>query len=247
MNERTRGRCPQVFEIIDLCYDAETNAFALGELMLQKILSKLFIGRGVHFFDGEPDEEFLTVLDGARNISTEEQMKALDEFRQELNLEEKFTGDYGRYNEIVIQSEDYSDNLRVPFLMFTLSGDEDAKDISYFFRLDLFDVFYVGDGRFVISLYVRNTLGNHMEIYLRFARNEASRVVRAILSIFEDYMGYSNGQQSGCGSKEGDLEEIAARMINRIETAQLETVKSVSEAEISQFKRFDVSRSRTGS
>lgn len=223
-------------ETIQLIYGANAiEECAPDASMLRELFMKLFAGRGIEFFDAEPDEEFLSVFEGARNLPTEERRRVLEVFRRELMLDRQFFGEYGNMNEIMIQSEDYLDNMRVPFLMFKLSDEDDLKDPSYAFRLDVFDVFYVADERFVVVLYMRNTLGNHLEIYLRFQREMASKVVKTILGVFEEYMG-CDGAEAACHSiKETGMEEMYSRLIQRFNETQLKPAKETSEMGLRKF------------
>jgi hypothetical protein len=197
--------------------------------MLRQLFSKLFTGRGIEFFDAEPDEEFLSVFDGARNLPVEERTRVLQDFKRELMVEGEFFGEYGKMSEILIQSEDYLDNIKVPFLMFTLSNEEDIKDPSYVFRLDFFNIFYVADERFIVVLNMRNTIGNHLEIYLRFQRDEASRVVKAIIGTFEEYMGCNDTEAPCRSGKEVGMEEMYTHVIQRFNETQLKSTKDASE------------------
>ena len=217
-------------EAIHLIYGADaTGEIAPEASMLHKLFMELFAGRGVEFFDAEPDDEFLSVFDGAKNVPVEKRRKALEDFKRELMLDRQFFGEYGKMSEMLIQSEDYLDNIRVPFLVFNLSDEDDMKDPSYAFRLDAFHVFYVVDERFIVLLNMRSTLGNHLEVYLRFEKDEASRVVKAILGVFEEYMGCDSGQAPCHSIKDVGMEEMYTHVIQRFNEAQLMPVKDASE------------------
>jgi hypothetical protein len=217
-------------EAIHLIYGADaTGEMAPEASMLHELFMELFAGRGVQFFDAEPDDEFLSVFDGARNLPAEKRRKALEDFKRELMLDQQFFGEYGKMSEMLIQSEDYLDNIRVPFLVFNLSDEDDMKDPSYAFRLDAFHVFYVAGERFVVLLKMRSTLGNHLEVYLRFGREEASRVVKAILGVFEEYMGCDNSQAPCHSIKDVCMEEMYTHVIQRFNESQLKPAKGVSE------------------
>jgi hypothetical protein len=209
---------------------AEAEETTVEELRLQILFSRLFIDRKVEFFDAEPDEEFINVFDHVSVFPIEERRRALEEFRRELRLEESFAGEYGRMSEILIQSEDFVKNIGVPFLMFNLTYDEDKTDPTYLFRLDLFEVFYVGDECFLVVLYVRNVQQSHMEMYMRFTKGEASRVVRALLRIYEDYMGYSNQVPPSCAVVENELEEIFVNALGGLEATQFKEAREATEA-----------------
>jgi hypothetical protein len=216
-------------------HSAEMETGDIEELELKILFSKLFIDRKVEFFDAEPDEEFINVFDHVDSCPIEERRKALEEFRRELRLEESFAGEYGGISEILVQSEDFADNMGVPFLMFNLTCDEDRNDPAYSFRLDFFEVFYVGDDRFLVVLYVRNVRNGHMEMYMRFRRDEATGVVKALLRVFEDYMGYAEDESPSCFVTESGLEEILAAGISGIDTPQLRDAREATEAKFREF------------
>jgi L-cysteine desulfidase len=93
---------------------------------------------------------------------------------------------------------------------------------------------------------MRNTFGNHLEIYLRFERDEASRVVKAILGTFEEYMG-CDGAEAPCASKkEGSIEEIYTHLIQRFNETQLKATKEASETGLRKFGAPDIHRPRFG-
>jgi hypothetical protein len=209
-------------EIIELVHGANaTSEIAPDGSMLGDLFMRLFAGRGVEFFDAEPDDEFLSVFDGARNLTVEERRTALEDFKRELMLGRQFFGEYGKMSEMMIQSEDYLEHIRVPFLMFNLSDEDDIKDSSYAFRLDVFDVFYIAGERFVLLLNMRNTLGNHLEVYLRFGRDEALTVAKAILGVFEKYMGYDGAEASCHLTRDAGMEEMYTHVIQRFNETQL--------------------------
>jgi hypothetical protein len=234
-------------EAINLIYGANSfDESPQEESMLHELFTKLFTGRGIEFFDAEPDEEFLSIFDGARKLTVEERKRVLEDFKKELMLEKECFGEYGKMNEILIQSEDFVDNIKVPFLMFNLCDDEDIKDPSYTFNLDLFDVFHVGDDHFVVVLYAKNTSGNHMEIYLRLEREEASRVVKTLLKVFEEYMGCDGAEPPCHSSKDGCLEEMYTQIIQRYDETQLRPTKEVSEIGLRKFSDPDINQPRFG-
>jgi hypothetical protein len=218
-------------------YTMKSEDGAIEEPRLQSLLSRLFIDRKVEFFDAEPDEEFINVFDHVDSCPIEERRKALEEFRHELELEECFAGDYGQINEILIQSEDFVSNFKVPFLNFNLSYEEDKNDPAYAFRLDLFEVFYVGDDRFLVVFYVRNVRHSHMEMYMRFTKDEAIGVVRAILSVYETYMGYNEAEQPGSIQIGNGQEEFIADEVDRIDPTPLGEAR---EAATVKFKELRV-------
>jgi hypothetical protein len=217
-------------EAIHLIYGGEATSQSIPDtFMLRQLFMRLFTGRGIEFFDAESDDEFLSVFDGARNIHVEERKKVLGDFKSEVTRGQQFFGEYGKMSEIMIQSEDYLENIRVPFLMFNLSDEDDLKDPTYDFRLDTFHVFYVTEDHFVVVLYMRNTMGNHLEVYLRFERDEALKVVRTILSVFEEYMG-CDGADAPCHSiKDMGVEEMYTHLIQRFNETQLKPTKGPNE------------------
>jgi hypothetical protein len=234
-------------EAIHLIYGADATGEIAPEVsMLHELFMELFAGRGVQFFDAEPDDEFLSVFDEARKLPAEERRKALEDFKGELMLDRQFFGEYGKMSEMLVQSEDYLDNIRVPFLVFNLSDEDDLKDPCYAFRLDAFHVFYVADDRFVVLLNMRNTLGNHLEVYLRFERDEASRVVKAILGVFEEYMGCDGGQAPCHPIKDVGMEEMYTHVIQRFNETQLKPAKEASQLGLRKIDNSKISGHRLG-
>jgi len=223
-------------EVIHLIYGANANGeSAPQESMLGELFMKLFTGRGVEFFDAEPDDEFLSVFDGARNLSVSEREEALKEFKSEMMLGRQFFGEYGKMSEILIQSEDYSDNIRVPFLVFNLSDEDDVKDPSYAFRLDAFNIFYVAEERFVVLLNMRNTIGNHLEVYLRLEREQALTVGRIILGVFEAYMGCDCSDLSCNSTKDVGLDEMYTHLLQRFNEMQLKPANETNKMGLRKF------------
>ncbi|WXG44504.1 MAG: hypothetical protein WED04_10810 [Promethearchaeati archaeon SRVP18_Atabeyarchaeia-1] len=213
----------------------EAEASAVEDPRLQLLFSRLFIDRKVEFFDAEPDEEFINVFEHLERCSLEDRRKALEDFRRDLRLEERFMGEYGRMSEILIQSEDFVDNLSVPFLMFSLSAGEDAYDPTYSFCLDFFEVFNIGINRFLVVLHVRNVRQSHMEMYMRFTREEASKVIRALLRIYEDYMGYTNVEPPRSCVAENEFEEIFADAIGVLNAPQFREAREATEAKFKEL------------
>ena len=202
---------------------------------LQSLFSKLFLESAVSFFDGEPDEDFINVFDHMDLFPVEERRKTLEDFRRDLHLEENFAGDYGCMSEIVIQSEDFLENLGVPFLMFNLTSDEDRSDPTYSFRLDLFEVFCIGNDQFLVVLYVRNAQQSHMEMYMRFTKSVAMSVVNALLQVFEEYIGYPQGEPQTPNITESGLEEILTSGVNWIDVPQFKDSREATEAKLKEL------------
>jgi hypothetical protein len=209
---------------------------SIKEVELRSLFSSLFVGNTVWFFDAESDEDFINVFDHIDTYSLDERRVALENFRHDLRLEENYIGDYGRMSEILIQSEDFLDNIAVPFLMFNLTCEEDKDDPAYSFGLDLFEVFCIGSDRFLVSLHMRNGRQSHMEIYMRFTRSEAIQVVDAILRVFEDYMAYPMQESPIYGSAESGLEEMLTDVINGADTPQLNDSRESIEAKFKQLR-----------
>jgi len=169
------------------------------EFILEQLLSRLFLYREVEFFDAEPDEEFFRILDNSGKVSREEQRSALDDFKRHLRLGDEFEGEYAKMGEIVVHSDDFEEHSRIPLLVFALNnGDMFTSGAAASFGIKSFDVVYSGNESFVIVLYVKNTEDNHMEIYLRFPKQEALNVVGTILRVFEEYVGYTGQGNQGC-------------------------------------------------
>jgi hypothetical protein len=169
------------------------------EFVLEQLLSRLFLYGEVEFFDAEPDEEFFKILDNSLKLSPEEQRNALDDFKRSLGLGDGFEGEYVKLGEIVVHSDDFEEHGKIPLLVFPLSnGNVFTNSTADSFGIKSFDVVYSGNQSFVIVLYVKNTLDNHMEIYLRFPKQEALNVVKTILRVFEGYIGYDEHASRKC-------------------------------------------------
>jgi hypothetical protein len=119
--------------------------------------------------------------------------------------------------------------------MFNLISDEDRNDPAYSFRLDLFEIFCIENDRFLVVLYVRNVQQSHMEMYMRFTRSEAAGVVKAMLRVFEDYMGYLEGELPTCSITESGLEEILTDGIGGIDPPQLKDSREATVAKLREF------------
>nr|MDO8099679.1 hypothetical protein [Candidatus Njordarchaeota archaeon] len=179
---------------------------ATEEFFLEQLLSRLFLYKEVEFFDAEPDEEFFRILDNSVKVSVDEQRTALDDFRRHLRLGDEFEGEYAKLGEIVVHSDDFEEHGKIPLLVFALnSGDILAGSNAASFGIKSFDVVYSGHGSFVIVLYVKNTADSHMEIYLRFPKQEALNVVGTILRVFEDYVGCTEQGNQVCFNPEDEF------------------------------------------
>jgi len=179
---------------------------ATEEFFLEQLLSRLFLYREVEFFDAEPDEEFFRIVDNSGKVSVEEQRSALDDFRRHLRLGDEFEGEYAKLGEIVVHSDDFKEHGKIPLLVFSLNNDDVlAGSTAASFGIKSFDVIYSGNKSFVIVLYVKNTADNHMEIYLRFPKQEALNVVGKILRVFEDYIGYTEQGNKVCFNPEDEF------------------------------------------
>jgi hypothetical protein len=94
---------------------------------------------------------------------------------------------------------------------------------------------------------MRNTMGNHLEAYLRFERDEALKVVRTILGVFEEYMG-CDGVDAPCHSiKDMGVEEMYTHVIQRFNETQLKPTKDPNEMRLRNLGFCNLSERRHGS
>lgn len=179
------------------------------DFVLEQIFSKLFLYREVEFFDAEPDEEFLKILESSEKMSAEEQRSALSDFTRDLGLGDEFESECVKMGEIVINSDDFEEHRRIPLLVFTLNnGDILAGSAASSFGIASFDVVCSESESFALMLSVRNTADNQMEIYLRLTKQEALNVVGMILRLFEGCTGYTKECNQKCFNVGDEREEL---------------------------------------